>query len=286
MTPVKWQRSWLVPGIVIAICMLALMFAIARYLPYAVDWHWALRPGCLAMLQGKSPYEVVPYFGFPPWSMLPLMPLALFPENIERAILCFASLLAFGYSVWRLGAQPVAFGAFRISPPVVLSLYNANLDRLPLLGFTMPSGIGLFFISTKPQMGSIVALFWLVQTWRSGGCWKVMRVFAPFGAVFIFSLFLFGFWPVHFREIQKYSQGWNASLWPASIPIGLALAVATFRRSEIRFAMAASPCLSPYALLHAWSGALASLAGLSAEMVAAVIGLWLLVIYRFLPAIW
>jgi hypothetical protein len=49
MTPVKWQRSWLVPGMAIAICMLALMYAIARYLPYAVDWHWVLRPGCLAL---------------------------------------------------------------------------------------------------------------------------------------------------------------------------------------------------------------------------------------------
>jgi hypothetical protein len=54
MTPVKWQRSWLVPGMASAICMLALMFASARYLPNAVDWHWVPLPGCLAMLQGKS----------------------------------------------------------------------------------------------------------------------------------------------------------------------------------------------------------------------------------------
>ncbi len=54
----------------------------------------------------------------------------------------------------------------------------------------------------------------------------------------------YGFWPSHFREIQVYSQGWNASLWPASIPIGLALAVA------------------------------------------AVIGLWIMVSLRFLPAGW
>jgi len=286
MVRVTLQRRWLFPGIVIAICMLALIIAIARYLPSAVDWHWVLRPGCLAMLQGKSPFESVPYFGFPPWALLPLMPLALIPENIGRSILFLVSLLAFAYSAWKLGAKPVALGAFLISPPVVHSLYNANLDWLPLLGFTMPPGIGLFFISVKPQMGTIVALFWLVQTWRSGGFWKVVRVFAPFGAVFLISLILFGFWPVHFREIQEYSQGWNASLWPASIPVGLALAVATFRRREIRFAMAASPCLSPYVLLHAWSGALASLAPLNAEMVAAVIGLWIMVILRFLPAGW
>jgi hypothetical protein len=46
--------------------------------------------------------------------------------------------------------------------------------------------------------------------------------------------------------------------------------------------MAASPCLSPYVLFHAWSGALASIAPLRFEMIAVVIGLWILVILRFL----
>lgn len=173
--------------------------------------------------------------------------------------------------------------AFLISPPVLHSLLNANLDWLPLLGFTLPPVYGLFFISVKPQMGSVVALFWLVQSWRIGGWRRVLADFAPFGIVFALSLVVFGFWPSHFREIQVYSQGWNASLWPGSIPVGLGLAVAALRRRELRFAMAASPCLSPYVLLHAWTGALASLSTLSAEMIAAVVGLWIVVLLRFLP---
>lgn len=268
-------------GIIIALGLLAIIVGAARFLPYGVDWSRTIRPACLAMLQGRSPFESVSYFGFAPWAMIPLLPMSLFPENIGRAILFVASLMAFTYSTWKLGAKPVAAAAFLFSPPVVHSLLNANLDCLPLVGFTLPPAIGLFFISVKPQMGSVVALFWLVQTWRNGGLWKVIRVFSPFGIVFLLSLLLYGFWPLHFREIQVVSQGWNASLWPVSIPVGLALTVAAFRRREIRFAMAASPCLSPYVLLHAWSGALASLSALSAEMVAAVIGLWILVIMRF-----
>jgi hypothetical protein len=156
--------------------------------------------------------------------------------------------------------------AFLISPPVIHSLYYAILDWLPLIGFTFPPAIGLFFVMVKPQMGSIVALFWLVESWRSGGLWKVVRVFAHFGVVLFISFLLYGFWPMYFREIQEFSQGWNASLWPGSIPIGIVFAMTSLRCREIRFAMAASPLLSPYVLLHAWFGALASLASLYMEM--------------------
>lgn len=45
--------------------------------------------------------------------------------------------------------------------------------------------------------------------------------------------------------------------------------------------MAASPCLSPYVLLHAWSGALASVVSFTPEIIAAVVGLWILVFIRF-----
>jgi len=261
--------------------LLVFILAVARYLPYGVDWYWVLRPACLALLQGQSPFDAVERFGFAPWALLPLTPLALLPDQYGRAIWFVSSFLVFAYAIWKLGATPIATMAFLFSPPVIHSLYNANLDCLPLLGFTLPPAIGLFFISVKPQMGSVVALFWLVETWRTGGFWRVVRVFAPFGLVFLVSLLLFGFWPAHFREIQVDSQGWNASLWPMSIPLGLALAAFAFWRREIRFAMAASPCLSPYVLLHAWSGALASLAGFTPGMLAAVAGLWLLVIMRF-----
>ncbi len=275
------RQRQIILGAAIVLGLLVMIAGAARFLPYGVDWSKTIRPACLAMLQGKNPFESVEYFGFAPWAMVPLLPAALLPDATGRGIVFVASLLAFGSAIWKLGARPVAAAAFLISPPVVHSLLNANLDCLPLIGFTLPPAIGLFFISVKPQMGSVVAVFWLVESWRSGGFWKVIRVFAPFGIVFLLSLAVYGFWPRHYLEIQEVSQGWNASLWPVSIPIGLALAVAAFRKREMRFSMAASPCLSPYVLLHAWSGALASLAPLSAEMVAAVVGLWITVALEF-----
>ena len=65
-----------------------------------------------------------------------------------------------------------------------------------------------------------------------------------------------------------------------SIPVGLALLVAAVRKRRIEYAMGASPCLSPYVLFHSWSSALVSIVSLEAETVAAVVGLWVVVIIR------
>ncbi len=181
-----------------------------------------------------------------------------------------------------LGGGRIALLAFLLSPPVWHSLLNTNLDWMPILGFILPPWLGLFFISVKPQMGSVVAVFWLVEAWRGGGFRQVLRVFAPLFVILILSLGIFGLWPAHFLEISSVSEGWNASLWPASIPIGLALLIAMLRKRDIRLGMVASPCLSPYVLLHAWSGALAALARLPLEMVAAVAGLWIMILLNVL----
>jgi hypothetical protein len=262
------------------LAFIILTAGVAFFLPFAVDWHWVIRPGSLAILRGESPYEVVPNFGFPPWALLPFIPLSLLPDHVGRAVFFSLSLAAFAYSIWRLGAGRLTMVGFLLSPPVIHSLLNANFDWVPLLGFCMPPVIGLFFISVKPQMGSVVGLFWLVEAWRAGGTRNVLLTFTPIGLVMLLTFLWFGFWPAHFIEVQEVSQGWNASLWPGSIPVGLALLVASLRKREIRFAMVASPCLSPYVLLHAWSGALASLATLPYEMLAAVIGLWIMVFIK------
>jgi hypothetical protein len=89
---------------------------------------------------------------------------------------------------------------------------------------------------------------------------------------------IYGLWPLRFGKTLSF--WWNASLWPTSIPVGLALTVAALRTRKIGYAMAAGPCLSPYVLLHSWVGALAAILQLPQETLVAVIGLWILVILR------
>lgn len=265
--------------------LLALLLALAailvglaaRFLPPAIDWDTAFRPAGLAVWRGQSPYTNE-MFRVAPWAILPVLPFAWLPAHIGRAAYFFASLLAYGFVAYRLGARPLTLAVFLLSPPVLHGLLNANNDWMPLLGFVLPPQAALFFLVIKPQVGLGLILFILVEAWRKGGWKECLRLFWPVTLATLASFAIFGFWPLRFFEPVSY--WWNASLWPASIPVGLALMVAAIRKRRAEYAMAAAPCLSPYVLLHSWVGALAALARLPAEMLAAVIGLWILVLIR------
>ncbi|MBK8987881.1 MAG: hypothetical protein IPM39_17735 [Chloroflexi bacterium] len=254
---------------------LVLVFLLAAWLPPAVDWHLYFRPAAQELLHGRSPYTVEG-FPSPPWALLPMLPLALLPEHVGRALFFVLSLGAFVYAAYRLGASATTMLFFLLSPPVLHSLLNGNEDSLVLLGFVLPPPVGLLFLSIKPQMGAGVALFWLVEAWREGKLLAVAKTFTPVAMAWLASFLLFGLWPLRWQ--QEIDQWWNASAWPLSIPVGLALLVAAMRLRRKEFAMAAAPCLSPYVLLHAWAGALAALMTLPAEMIAAVLGLWIIVL--------
>ncbi len=264
----------------IAIGLVLCTLLLADRLPSGIDWALYFQPAALKLLMFQSPYDIVG-FPSPPWALLPMLPFAILPPAISRAGWFVLSLIMFAWGVYRLGARPIALGAFVASPLVVHSLLNANIDWVVILGFTLPPQIGLFFISVKPQMGSVVAVFWLFEAWRKGRAREVVRVFAPFTVVLLLSLVVFGFYPREWVTVEV-DQWWNASLWPASIPIGLTLAVAAIYRRKLPLAMAASPLLSPYVLFHAYSGALSALAPYTVEMVTAVVGLWILVLMRAL----
>ena len=249
------------------------------YLPCGIDWRYTYRPAALALLSGKSPYSVDIFFSAP-WSLLPLLPLAVLPENVGRAILFLLGIGSFTFTAHRLGVKPLPCIAFLLSPPVMHCLLNSNIEWMPLLGFVLPPQIGLFLISIKPQIGIGVGAFWLVEAWRKGGFREVVKVFWPVTLALLASWIVFGFWPLRFIDTLTLTRTYNASLWPMSIPVGLTLLASSIRKRNIRYAMAASPCLSPYVLLHAWVGALAAILSLPTETVVAVIGLWILVILR------
>jgi hypothetical protein len=263
----------------ISILILALLVLASIYLPPGIDWRLTYRPAALAVMSGRSPYSIDSYFNAP-WTIILLLPFALLPENIGRAALLIIGLGSYAFVIHKLGAKLPALIAFLISPIILHSLLNSNIDWLPLLGLIMPPQIGLLFLAIKPQMGIGVAFFWMIEAWRKGGFLECIRVFWPVVLALLISFVMFGPWPLLFNHTKAVTQDFNASLWPSSIPVGIVLLVAALHRRNIKYAMASSPCLSPYVLFHAWSGALASLASQPIEMIAAVAGLWILVIYR------
>jgi hypothetical protein len=277
-TGMKRPLTYLLIVVLTVVC-LALAVIV---LPPGIDWRLTYRPSALALLAGRSPYSAdvaptAPFFAAP-WCLIPLLPLALLPEAVGRSILVLVTIAAFAYSAWRMGARLPVLIAFLLSPPVVHCVRNSNIEWMPVLGFVLPPQWGLFLVVIKPQVGVAVVVFWLVEAWRKGKVREVVRVFGPVSLAFAISFALFGFWPSRLSASLGLAQAFNTSLWPASIPVGLALLVTSIKTRKINYAMAASPCLSPYVLLHAWAGALVSIATLNAEMIVVVISMWALVI--------
>ncbi len=255
---------------VAAVALVALMSSL---LPAAVDWSTAFRPAALELIAGRSPYNIEGYFNAP-WALLPLIPLALLPESIGRGVLALLTLAVYAYITRRLGAKPLATAVVLLSPPVLHGLLNGSIDWIAAFGLILPPQIGLLFVAVKPQIGVAVMIYWLAEAWREG--WKkVIRTFWPITVLFLLSLALFGPWPI--RAMKEINLWWNASLWPASIPVGLGLLAAAMRTRKMGYAMAASPCLSPYVLFHSWIGALLAIVPHLPETIAATVGLWLLV---------
>lgn len=237
--------------------------SVALITPYAPeegkDWPTFLRPATLRLLSGSSPYTEP--FANPPWTLLPLIPLALLPPRLGSAILVIASPLIFGMIAHRAGGKilPVLF--FSFSSPVVHNAFNVNIDFLPALGLIMPPQIGLFFIMMKPQIAIGVAIYWFIQAWCNDGIKGIIITFWPVTAAFIISFLIYGMWPVEgFRVVSEMAQNTgDANLFPWSVPFGVVILVYALLGKDKILSISASPLLSPYVAMHSWSGFLLGL---------------------------
>ncbi|MBI4762386.1 MAG: hypothetical protein ACOYYF_12545 [Chloroflexota bacterium] len=246
-----------------------------------IDWRETYYPAARAVIAGKNPYEAAPTFRNVPWTLLPLLPLALFSERVSGVLYFIASLALYALTAIQLKASRTALIAFLLSPPVVYGMRMLNVDALVLMGFFLPPQIGLFFVLMKPQMGIAMIPFWMVETWRAGGWKSLLRVFTPAALATILSLALFGPSSIG-RSNDLLHSSWNASLWPWAFPIGFALTLLAIRNRRAEQAMAASPFLSPYLAYHSWVSVLAGLMRHDVELVLAVIGMWLVAVIRIL----
>jgi hypothetical protein len=266
---------YIIAGIVM---LLVVSFIIAPFIPSGIDWSTVFRPAAQEALHLRSPFNVIGFFN-PPWTAIALIPFAIFPEQVGRILMIFVGLIAYAGIAYKLGGTKWAITAIVLSPPVMHNMLNGNIDWLALVGLIMPPQIGLFFITMKPQLGAAVVFFWLVESWRTGGYRQTIKVFWPITLATLLSLLLYGLWPL--RASVEVDLWWNASLWPVSLPVGLALLVAALRKRNIAYAIGASPCFAPYVLFHSWVGALLAIVTATPETIAAVIGLWILIAIRF-----
>ena len=238
-----------------------------------IDWHETFYPAIQKVISGDNPYDV-PTFRNAPWLLLILLPFSIFSENVSGVLYFMASLAGYAWVAYRLKARPLSFAIFLFSPPVIYGLRMLNVDIFVLIGFVLPAPVGLFFVLVKPQMGIVMVLYWLVESWREGGIKKVFWTFSPVTLSLILSFFIFGNWIVG-RQSDLLDSFWNASLWPWAIPIGLVLAALSLRDRRIDYGMAASPFLSPYLAYHSWASVLVGLLQNEFILAIAVIGMWI-----------
>lgn len=266
--------AWLLFFAAITVGLIVVM---SIYLPAGKDWERTFRPAAVELLAGRNPYDRTGLKN-PVWLLLPILPLAVLPSNIGRSAFLLMSLAGFAYAAYRLKARPASMAAFLASPVVLHCLLNANVDWIPILGFVLPPQIGLFFVVTKPQVGLGVAVFWFVEAWRQGGWQQVLKIFWPVTLATGVMFLVFGFWPTRFADTADY--WWNASLWPYTIPVGLGLLAGALRTRNMRYAMGAAPCLSPFLTFHSWSAALIAIIANPFETILVVVGLWIVVVLR------
>ena len=250
-----------------------ILFSIAAYLfiPDPFEWNDVFRPASLSLLAGQSPYQN-PRFLNPPWLLIPILPFAVLPPRIGSSLFIAASIFIYIFTAYRMGARRFTFLLLLFSYPFLLSLWRAQIDCLVMLGFILPPPIGIFLVATKPQIGYALILYWAWEAWSKKRWIGLAELFLPVTFAFLISFAMYGFWPG--RGSQVFSGMMNTSFFPQSIPIGLVLLVMAFRLKSMRWAMAASPFLSPYVPAYSWSVALLALAPFPLELAVAVIGVW------------
>ncbi len=251
-----------------------LSYQIMQLSRYDINWHVAFYPAARAIWEGRNPYQVLDFYN-PPWALALLAPLALLPTEIGRVLLALLSYLSFAYVAIRFKATPLALAAFIAAPPAASVLRDTNLDGIMLLGLLLPPQAGLFFVLLKPQFGVPVALYWLVEAWRAGRLRAVLTTFLPVTLVFILSLPVFGLWFNHLSRIIPVTA--NISLFPYAIPLGLFLLGSAIRSRNIRLALPAGLCLSPYIAMPTCSAALLAVIRHERWVVAASLALWVYV---------
>jgi len=222
--------------------LLLLAAWLASFVPNA-DWSGTYDAAARGFLHGHSPYEQ-PLFVNPPWAVLVLAPFALFPPNLARGLILVCSLASLIYVAWRLRAPWLAMAAVLLSPTAVASLLAANLDALVLLGMFLLPTWGLFVLLIKPQIGLGVAIYHLVETWRTSQFVGVLRAFAPILLASVVAAFLFPAWID--RMVHKPANVWNRSLFPYGVPIGLFFLWLSLRTRNAYFALASTPFFAPY----------------------------------------
>lgn len=250
--------------IVVGGMLIALSIAYAR-VAHPRDLYGDFLPAARAVLLLRNPYRLqTAKLYYPPWVLLPFLPLAFLPDRVVGAIWFLVGLVAFAYVGYKMGLSRRGQIFFLLSPPVVFCLALGNIDWIPLLGLCVPAPWSLLFFLAKPQVGLGWALVYLYKWWPVSA--YILAATVSIGAV---ALALMG--------SGLTMAAWNVSLGPdvMTVAVGVYLAF----RPDDEQASWVGPLLSPYLSFGSYAGVFLSLAG-DWRIVVVVLVSWTLLLVR------
>jgi len=283
--PTKIKKARIFFLIILVLILIVLNNSLVPSLFLGYDWIHTYRPAALAMARGESPYSVDIYYAAP-WALIPLIPIALLPEQTGTIFMFLLGLSAFAFIAHQLGANPISMAIFLLSASVVGCLLWGNIEWMPLLSIVLPPSIGLIFAIIKPQVGIGIVIFWFFNILNTRGWRDVIKTFLPVTILSLLSFWMYGFWPLRFQQTldlsNRSSLNYNSTIWPQGIFIGIWLIYYAIKRHQDKTAIAASPFLSPYTLQYTWVAVLVAAINAPMELLVISIGLWIPVVFRFI----
>ena len=268
------MKNSIVVSLLVLYAIVLCLYEEHTFVNFGVDWRETYYPATTLLLHGQNPYLVRTLHN-PIWGLFPLIPFVLTGEKWGEIVMFFVAFGMYAYVARVLGASPIALILYMSSPLIAYNLMLGNIDWLVVFGFIMPPSLGLFFVLLKPQIGIAVAIYWLWTSYKSGGIKNVGKTFSPVIMSIAISFFLFGNWLVGKSDNLMFAS-WNLSMFPYSIPIGLALLYIAHKKYAC--AVSASPFFSPYMSFGSWSIVQLGLVDNDLLTFAITFGLWALYI--------
>jgi hypothetical protein len=225
------------------VLLTALLVGVASFvllLRGGMDWREDIAPGAQ---HWWAPWEE----GLPlaPWSAFLFWVPSRLPPRLATAAVNASAVIIIG-ALFRAHRIDAKWAVLIALTPFACSMYgNAQTDALLMLGLLLPRGFGLPVLIAKPQIG-FGAIFANLHKDR----WQRLL---PLACVFLLSLALWGFWPIHLLRFRAALSGdWNGATWPYGIPVGIAMLAFSWWKRDEEMGVMASQFLSPYVNLSTY----------------------------------
>ncbi len=215
---------------------------------FGVDWRESFYPAVSLLLQGVNPYFQRTVFA-PVWSLALLAPLSLFGWSVGVVLIFMLNFSILVFVLYRLKVRPIIILLVVLSPMSYWYLRQGNLDSFVLLGTVLPPPYSFLFLATKPQIGIMAGLYQVYALWRERGWLRTLLLCLPACVAIAANLLLIYLSP---PRVDVVGAGWNVSMFPWSIPLGLGLLYLAWKKEREHFAIASSPFFSPYLQFGSW----------------------------------